>query len=110
MPPHIRPPERVGPCNGLTDDAHWIRVVDRNPAQSAQDASNHSAIGQPDQEREQIAKYVAFVAPEGEVDEAQVQLAIAGPVSNIVRQQARSAILNYLARERKEQMIEVVAR
>src|SRR6185437_14513708 len=67
-------------------------------------------VGDAAQHREEVAEDIALLAEEGEVDEAQVQVAVARPAQDVLVEKARAAVFREARGEGVEKTVEVVAR
>ena len=65
-------------------------------------------IGEPEQDGQYIAEHVPLLAEKRKIDEAQIQIAVAPALQDIVIEQPGPAILGDGRRKRMEQSVEVL--
>ena len=82
--PHIGTPQRIGAGDGVEHACPRPRLIHRGLLQGMQDAVGRTIIGEAEQDGEQVTQHVTLFAPEGKIDEAQVELPTLGTVAHIV--------------------------
>src|SRR5579883_924671 len=106
---HVGAPESASPADRTGDYANGVEAAHSRPLQSVEGAAARAAVGEAVEHGEEVAEDIALLAEEGEVDEAQVQIAIACAAQHVFVEEARAAVGREARREGMEQAVEAVA-